>query len=168
MRRLHRASGRRRDTILPGAGRLGGEAKITTIEGLSPDGLSHPVQVAWLQHDVPQCGYCQSGQIMAAAALLKTNPKPTDADIDEAITQYLSLRHLSAHPRGNPHRRVARRQGIGSGIMSNRLALRRRSFLGTIAAAGGGFALGWHIPAGVRAGAGRRPGGRHLGGDQPR
>jgi isoquinoline 1-oxidoreductase subunit alpha len=63
-----------------------GDAKITTIEGLSPDGLSHPVQVAWLQHDVPQCGYCQSGQIMAAAALLKTNPKPSDADIDDAMT----------------------------------------------------------------------------------
>ena len=60
--------------------------KITTIEGLSPDGLSHPVQVAWLQHDVPQCGYCQSGQIMAAAALLKANPKPSDADIDDAMT----------------------------------------------------------------------------------
>jgi isoquinoline 1-oxidoreductase alpha subunit len=63
-----------------------GEAKITTIEGLSAGGLSHPVQAAWLQHDVPQCGYCQSGQIMAAAALLKANPKPTDADIDDAIT----------------------------------------------------------------------------------
>ena len=63
-----------------------GDVKITTIEGLSPDGLSHPVQVAWLQHDVPQCGYCQSGQIMAAAALLKTNPKPNDDDIDAAIT----------------------------------------------------------------------------------
>jgi isoquinoline 1-oxidoreductase subunit alpha len=59
--------------------------KITTIEGLSPDG-SHPVQQAWLEHDVPQCGYCQSGQIMAAAALLKDKPKPTDADIDEAMT----------------------------------------------------------------------------------
>ena len=61
-------------------------AKITTIEGLSADGLSHPVQVAWLQHDVPQCGDCQSGQIMAAAALLKDNPKPTDAEIDDAMT----------------------------------------------------------------------------------
>jgi len=61
-------------------------AKITTIEGLSADGLSHAVQAAWLEHDVPQCGYCQSGQIMAAAALLKDKPKPTDADIDEAIT----------------------------------------------------------------------------------
>jgi isoquinoline 1-oxidoreductase subunit alpha len=63
-----------------------GDAGITTIEGLSPDGLSHPVQAAWLQHDVPQCGYCQSGQIMAAAALLHANPKPSDADIDTAMT----------------------------------------------------------------------------------
>ena len=59
--------------------------KIVTIEGLSA-GSSHPVQKAWLTVDVPQCGYCQSGQIMAAAALLKKKPKPTDADIDEAIT----------------------------------------------------------------------------------
>ena len=59
--------------------------KIVTIEGLSPNS-SHPVQRAWAAVDVPQCGYCQSGQIMAAAALLKKNPKPTDADIDEAMT----------------------------------------------------------------------------------
>jgi isoquinoline 1-oxidoreductase alpha subunit len=63
-----------------------GNTKITTIEGLSPDGLSHPVQAAWLQHDVPQCGYCQSGQIMAAAALLRSNPKPSDSDIDDAMS----------------------------------------------------------------------------------
>ena len=61
-----------------------GDATISTIENLSSDGLSHPVQVAWLQHDVPQCGYCQSGQIMAAAALLHSNPKPTDADMGPA------------------------------------------------------------------------------------
>jgi aerobic-type carbon monoxide dehydrogenase small subunit (CoxS/CutS family) len=59
--------------------------QITTIEGLSPDG-SHPVQRAWMQFDVPQCGYCQTGMIMAAAAFLKTKPRPTDADIDAAIT----------------------------------------------------------------------------------
>ncbi len=59
--------------------------KIVTIEGLSTD-RSHPVQKAWLEVDVPQCGYCQSGQIMAAAALLAKNPKPTDADIDNAMT----------------------------------------------------------------------------------
>ena len=63
-----------------------GRAKITTIEGLSKDGLSHAVQKAWDAYEVPQCGYCQSGQIMAAAALLKEKPKPTDADIDAAIT----------------------------------------------------------------------------------
>ena len=59
--------------------------KITTIEGLSPDS-SHPVQVAWLKHQVPQCGYCQSGQIMAAVALLNEKPAPTDADINEAMS----------------------------------------------------------------------------------
>jgi len=60
-------------------------AKIVTIEGLSPDG-SHPVQRAWVALDVPQCGYCQSGQVMAAAALLKARPHPTDTDIDEAMS----------------------------------------------------------------------------------
>jgi isoquinoline 1-oxidoreductase subunit alpha len=58
---------------------------VTTIEGLSPD-RSHPVQQAWITEDVPQCGYCQSGMIMAAAALLEHNPKPSDADIDQAMT----------------------------------------------------------------------------------
>jgi aerobic-type carbon monoxide dehydrogenase small subunit (CoxS/CutS family) len=61
-----------------------GNKKITTIEGLSPDG-NHPVQVAWIKEQVPQCGYCQSGQIMSAAALLAGNPKPSDADIDKAM-----------------------------------------------------------------------------------
>lgn len=59
--------------------------KIVTIEGLSPDG-SHAVQQAWLALDVPQCGYCQTGMIMAAAALLRETPRPTDADIDAAMT----------------------------------------------------------------------------------
>jgi aerobic-type carbon monoxide dehydrogenase small subunit (CoxS/CutS family) len=61
-----------------------GDQKITTIEGLSKD-RSHPVQQAWMEIDVPQCGYCQSGQIMSAAALLAKTPKPTDADIDAAM-----------------------------------------------------------------------------------
>jgi isoquinoline 1-oxidoreductase subunit alpha len=60
-------------------------ATVTTIEGLSPDGL-HPLQVAWQEIDVPQCGYCQAGQLMSAAALLATIAKPTDADIDRAMT----------------------------------------------------------------------------------
>jgi isoquinoline 1-oxidoreductase alpha subunit len=58
--------------------------KVTTIEGLSPDG-THPVQRAWIADEVPQCGYCQSGQIVAAAALLARKPRPTDADIDDAM-----------------------------------------------------------------------------------
>jgi isoquinoline 1-oxidoreductase alpha subunit len=61
-----------------------GAQKITTIEGLSPDG-SHPVQKAWEELDVPQCGYCQAGQIMSAVALLKAKPQPTDAEIEEAM-----------------------------------------------------------------------------------
>ena len=60
--------------------------QITTIEGLAADGKLHKVQQAWIDQDVPQCGYCQSGMIMAVAALLKQKPKPTDADIDAAIT----------------------------------------------------------------------------------
>src|SRR5690349_7687452 len=65
-----------------------GTAKVVTIEGLSPNG-DHVLQKAWIEHDVPQCGYCQPGKIMAAAALLKGKPNPTDADIDEAIGNHL-------------------------------------------------------------------------------
>ena len=65
-----------------------GEQAITTIEGLSEHG-DHPVQKAWLEHDVPQCGYCQAGQIMSAAALLKDNPKPSDRDIDQAMNGHI-------------------------------------------------------------------------------
>ena len=60
--------------------------QITTIEGLAQNGKLHKVQQAWIDNDVPQCGYCQSGMIMAVAALLKDKPKPTDADIDQAIS----------------------------------------------------------------------------------
>jgi isoquinoline 1-oxidoreductase alpha subunit len=61
--------------------------KITTIEGLAKtDGTLHPLQQAWIEHDVPQCGYCQAGQLMSAAALLAHNPKPTDTDIDNAMS----------------------------------------------------------------------------------
>ena len=64
---------------------MAANASITTIEGLSPDG-THPLQVAWQAIDVPQCGYCQAGQIMSAAALLQTTPKPNDEDIDRAMS----------------------------------------------------------------------------------
>src|SRR5205823_10411994 len=63
-----------------------GAKKVTTIEGLAANGTLHKVQQAWIDNDVPQCGYCQSGMIMAVTALLKEKPKPSDADIDKAIT----------------------------------------------------------------------------------
>ncbi|MEY4004258.1 MAG: isoquinoline 1-oxidoreductase, alpha subunit [Verrucomicrobiota bacterium] len=62
-----------------------GRMKVTTIEGLAENGKMHPLQQAWTELDVAQCGYCQPGQLMTAAALLKDNPKPTDADIDGAM-----------------------------------------------------------------------------------
>ena len=73
-----------RSCVMP-ASALTATQKITTIEGLAPD-ASHPLQKAWDALDVPQCGFCQSGMLMAAAALLRAKPKPTDADIDAAMT----------------------------------------------------------------------------------
>lgn len=87
--------------------------RIMTIEGLSPDG-SHPLQIAWEQTDVPQCGYCQAGQIMSAAAMLAKTPKPTDKDIDTAMNgnlcrcgTYLRIRaavHKAVALSGTPHK----------------------------------------------------------------
>ena len=71
-----------RSCVLPVSAVAG---EVTTIEGLAAKGDLHPLQAAWIEHDVPQCGYCQSGQIMSAAALLESNPEPSDADIDEAL-----------------------------------------------------------------------------------
>jgi len=73
-----------RSCVMP-ASAVGAGQKITTIEGLHPQG-AHALQKAWVENDVPQCGYCQSGMLMAAAALLKSKPRPTDADIDAAMT----------------------------------------------------------------------------------
>ena len=73
-----------RSCVLPVAGAVG--TQITTIEGLATGGVLHKVQKAWVDHDVPQCGYCQVGMIMAVVALLKDKPTPTDADIDSTIT----------------------------------------------------------------------------------
>src|ERR1043165_4525465 len=73
-----------RSWSIPAAAAAG--RKITTIEGLAKGNALHKVQKAWVEHDVPQCGYCQSGQIMAAVELLKNKPKPTDADIDREMT----------------------------------------------------------------------------------
>ncbi|HVY63889.1 MAG TPA: (2Fe-2S)-binding protein [Gammaproteobacteria bacterium] len=87
--------------------------RITTIEGLSPDG-SHPLQVAWIELDAPQCGYCQSGMLMSALALLTRNPRPTDADIDAAVTN--ACRCSSYHRVRKAIHRAAdlmRKQGAG-------------------------------------------------------
>ena len=73
-----------RSCVMPASAAVG--KKITTIEGLASGKKLHKLQQAWIQHEVPQCGYCQCGMIMAAAALLAQKPKPTDADIDAAIT----------------------------------------------------------------------------------
>jgi len=73
-----------RSCVMPASSAVG--KRVTTIEGLASGKTLHKVQKAWVDHEVPQCGYCQAGMIMAAAALLRQKPKPTDADIDAAIT----------------------------------------------------------------------------------
>jgi len=106
VRSLLGASKRERGALLLDSGqRDQTDRQDVTIEGLSRNS-SHPVQKAWAEIDVPQCGYCQSGQIMAAAALLAKKPQPTDADIDEAMTNicrcgtYQRIRAADAHRRG--------------------------------------------------------------------
>src|SRR3954462_14558331 len=79
---VHIDGGAVRSCVLPVS--RAADEQVTTIEGLSPD-LTHPLQRAWIEIDVPQCGYCQSGQIMSAAVLLLTKPNPTDDDIDRAL-----------------------------------------------------------------------------------
>jgi len=98
------------------------DGQITTIEGLSPDG-THPLQVAWQEVDVPQCGYCQAGQLMSAAALLAKNPQPTDLDIDVAMNgnlcrcgTYLRIReaiHKAASISGTTRITQAAQNGSG-------------------------------------------------------
>lgn len=86
-----------------------GEGKIITIEGLSEDG-SHPVQLAWKEEDVPQCGYCQSGQIMSAAALLQQNPNPTDEEINNSM--YGNICRCGTYPRIVKAIKNAGRKGV--------------------------------------------------------
>jgi isoquinoline 1-oxidoreductase subunit alpha len=87
-----------------------GARKVTTIEGLSSDS-SHPVQKAWIELDVPQCGYCQSGQIMSAAALLAKTPQPTDADIDQAMAGNICRCGTYQRIRAAIHRAAALKAG---------------------------------------------------------
>lgn len=93
-----------RSCVTPASAVVGME--IVTIEGLSTN-LSHPLQKAWIAEEVPQCGYCQSGQLMAAAALLRKNRKPTDADIDAAMSGILCRCGTYQRIRGAIHRAVA-------------------------------------------------------------
>jgi isoquinoline 1-oxidoreductase alpha subunit len=94
---------------------------VTTIEGLSPDG-THPLQLAWQEIDVPQCGYCQAGQIMSAAALLRRTPKPTDAEIDAAMSgnicrcaTYVRIRRAIHKAAAAPVQAGSARPGEGEG-----------------------------------------------------
>lgn len=88
-------------------------AEITTIEGLSPDG-AHAVQQAWEELDVPQCGYCQAGQMMAAAALIEKTPRPSDADIDTALNTNLCRCATYLRIRAAVHRAAAIKSGTAS------------------------------------------------------
>ena len=112
MRRLHGPHRRGRNARCSVSVSAVAAKKVTTIEGLAANGTLHPVQQAWIDNDVPQCGYCQTGMIMAVAALLKEKPKPTDADIDGGDHQHLPLRHLPTGARGDPRRR----QGVNGGM----------------------------------------------------
>jgi isoquinoline 1-oxidoreductase subunit alpha len=87
-----------------------GGKKVTTIEGLSPDS-SHPVQKAWIELDVPQCGYCQSGQLMSAAALLAQTPQPSDAEIDAAMSGNICRCGTYQRIRAAIHRAAALQRG---------------------------------------------------------
>jgi aerobic-type carbon monoxide dehydrogenase small subunit (CoxS/CutS family) len=100
-----------RGCLTPVAGAAG--RRVTTIEGLSPDG-AHALQRAWVELNVPQCGYCQSGQLMSAAALLASNPRPSDADIDDAMSGNLCRCGTYGRIRAAIHRARALLDGEGA------------------------------------------------------
>ena len=118
--------------------------KIITIEGLAQNGVLHKVQKAWIDHDVPQCGYCQCGMIMAVAALLERKTETDRRRHRRGNHQYLPLRHLPAGARGNPHGC----ERVKEAVMNYVPKMNRRSFVVAAVAAGGGLALGLDIPLG--------------------
>ncbi len=110
--------------------------RITTIEGLSKDS-SHPVQRAWIAEQVPQCGYCQSGQIMSAVALLAKNRNPSDAEIEQAMAGHIcTLRDLQPHSQGDPHRRGDDEKGGVTCVPQSIRAAERSSRRAPLQAAG--------------------------------
>ena len=119
---------------------------ITTIEGLAQNGKLHPCSRPGSMLDVPQCGYCQSGMMMAVAALLKEKPKPTDADIDAAIT---NICRCGTYQRVRAGIHAAAAQGVMEAIMNYMPKIDRRTFLVSSAAAG--LSLGFTIPFGDEA-----------------
>ena len=138
--------------------------QITTIEGLAQDGVLHKVQKAWIEHDVPQCGYCQSGMIMAVAAAAQGQAEADRRRHRRDDHQHLPLRHLPAGARGDPRRRERVREAAMNYIPK----MNRRTFVVSAAAAGGGLALGLELPFGgpqpiLRAGRHARD--QRLGGD---
>ena len=120
--------------------------KVTTIEA-SRATTTHPLQKAWIALDVPQCGYCQSGQIMSATALLAENPNPTDADIDAAMAG--NICRCGTYPRIRAAIKTAAAECAEGGSMTSGRSeiLSRRDFLKTSAAAGGGLAHRRPLPA---------------------
>src|SRR5262249_31672690 len=117
--------------------------QITTIEGLAANGVLHKVQQAWLEHDVPQCGYCQSGMIMAVAELLQSNPQPTHAPIHNALPKnFRPPTFPPVRPAGH-----AARQGEGAPLISVPGRGRRSCVIGA-AAATGGLAVSLRLPFG--------------------
>ena len=161
LRRLHRPSRRQatRSCLTPIS--TVGEAAVATIEGMAADPVGRTLQAAWMELDVPQCGYCQAGQIMSATALLAKTPHPSDREIDDGDErQRLSLLHLFAHPRRDQESGAgpidrARRKSMTI-MTANRPARRaavahppipsRRIFLKASAAAGGGLLLQAMLP----------------------
>src|SRR5262245_40184560 len=136
----------RRSCVMPVRAAVG--HAITTIEGIGATPTGKSVQQAWLDLEVVQCGYCQSGQIMAAAALLAKIPSPTDADIDQGMSG--NICRCGTYPRIREAIKRAARKATTATKDGLTMDLSRRQLLFVGAAAGGGLLVGWHRPEGPR------------------